>query len=69
MTGIRLRQESTLKDDEIEWEKKTSDALLGVPFRKVFREAKVEDPGPSTPDGVLVSMYFRKHCMRRVEGS
>ena len=66
MTGIRLRQESTLKDDEIEWEKETSDALLWVPPRGVFRMAK---GGPSTPDGVLVSLCFRKHRMRRVEGS
>ena len=65
MTGIRLRQESTLKDDEIEWEKKNSDALLGMPFREVFKGGQ---GGPSTPDGVLVSKYFWKQRTRRVEG-
>ena len=42
MTGIRLRQESTLKDDEIEWEKKTAMLFLECLSGRSLREAKVD---------------------------
>ena len=62
MTGIRLRQESTLKDDEIEWEKKPAMLFLGCLPGGSLGRPRV-DP-VLTPDGVLVSLYFRKHRMR-----
>ena len=42
MTGIRLRHESTLKDDEIEWEKKTAMLFLECLSGRSLREAKVD---------------------------